>query len=563
MSDTPPPSIASDANDARDDLPVPETAPRANVSLWLIWLIPLLAVAVGLGLAVKAVTDHGPTITIYFHNGDGLEAGKTHIKLRDVDVGLVKHVRLSPDLREVEVTAELNKGTAAERLLRRDTRFWVVRPRVGVGGVSGLGTLFSGSYIGVDAGRSDESATDFRGLDVQPPITADVPGRSFALLADDLGSLDIGSPVYFRRVPVGQVSSYTLDAKGQRIGLSVFVAAPYDRFVTPHSRFWESSGVDLSFDANGLRLETQSVASIIAGGIAFGDGPVSTDAPATEAADAEAPEGTQYRLYARRYEAMKQPDGPGFDYRLLLNGSVRGLSVGAPVEYRGLPIGEVTRISVEGTVGRRSPEPRIAVDLRVHPSRLPTVEGQRVDDAGGAQQRARLDPMVAHGFRAQLRTGNLLTGQLFVALDFFPHSPAAHIDWRANPPVMPAIPSSLDDLQETLGSLVHKLDQLPLDTLAEDAHRDLVALHADLQRADELLAHVDRDVTPALAQALKDAHAAMDDLKQVLGTADSTLTSSTQAIGEVQKAAKALRSLADTLERHPESLLRGKSEDGR
>ena len=544
-----------------DDLPAPSTAPRPHVSLWLIWLIPLLAVAVGIGLAVKAVTDHGPTITIVFRNGEGLETGKTHIKLRDVDVGLVQHVRLSADLREVEVTAELHKGPAADRLLSKDTRFWVVRPRVGVGGVSGLGTLFSGAYIGVDAGISEETSTRFRGLDVQPPITADVPGRHFTLRADDLGSLDIGSPVYFRRVPVGQVSSYALDARGQRVGLAIFVAAPYDRFVTPHSRFWEASGLDLSLDANGLRLETQSVASILAGGIAFGDGPVTERDGASDATPA--PEGAAYRLYDRRTDAMKQPDGPGFDYRLLINGSVRGLVVGAPVEYRGLPIGEVTRIAVAGTIGRHSPEPSIAVDIRVHPSRLPTVEGQRVDDAGSAQQRARLDPMVAHGFRAQLRTGNLLTGQLYVALDFFSRSPPASIDWRAEPPRMPVIASSLDDLQETLGSIAHKLDRLPLDTLAQDAHRDLLALHEDLERADALLAHVDRDVTPELAQALKDAHGTMDDLKQLLGTTDGALARSGQTLDEVQKAAKALRNLADTLERRPQSLLRGKPEDPR
>lgn len=545
---------------AEPALPAPVQTRRAHISLWLIWLIPVLAVAVGVGLAVNALTNHGPTITVVFRNGDGIEAGKTRIKLKEVDVGIVKAVRLSNDLQQVEVIAELRPGPSVEALLKSDTRYWVVRPRVGLGGISGLNTLLSGAYIGVDPGRADTSATTFQGLDSQPPITADVPGTSYTLVGDDLGSLDIGSGVYYRRVPVGQISDFRLAPDGQRIIFTIFVAAPYDRFITRGSRFWQASGIDVGLDAQGFRVEAQSVASILAGGIAFQEGP---KAESSEVPSQPAPLGTEFRLYAKQGEAMRRPDGVGFDYRLLFNGSVRGLTVGAPVDFRGLSIGEVTRIAVDSVAGQRNPNPRIAVDIRVFPTRLPTIDGTRVGDTELEQQRSRLDPMVAKGFRAQLRSANLLTGQLFVALDFVANAAPAKMDWRAQPPVLPTVTGGFDDLQETLTSIAHKIDALPLDSLTRDVQANLASLNVALKRADSVLARVDGELTPALRDTLTEAREAMKELRQALGTADRTLSTSTQTLVDVQRAARSLRNLADYLEQHPESLLRGKSEDAR
>ena len=542
------------------DLPRPVIARRAHYSLWLVWLVPLVAVVIGVSLGARSILNRGPTITIYFHNAEGIEANKTHIKFKDVDVGIVRRVKLTKDHREVEVTAEMRGNSGIENLLVTDTRFWVVRPRIGAAGVSGLGTLLSGAYIGMDAGRNATEKREFEGLDVQPAITADVPGRQFTLIADDLGSLDIGAPIYLRRVPVGQVLAYSMLPDGRHIRFTIFVTAPYDRFVSTHSRFWHASGVDVDLGAQGLHVQTQSVVSVLAGGIAFQDLPDPDNA--NPAAPPEAPESTQFTLYAQMSDAMKLPDSQGFDYRLLFASSVRGLAVGAPVEYRGLPIGEVTRIAVDGSGGESNPEPKIAVDVRVFPRRLPTINKSGREDMTQDDQRKRIDPMVRRGFRAQLKSGSLLTGQLYVSLDFVKDAPAARIDWATKPPTMPTAAGDLDSLQDTLSSIAKKLDAIPYDQLASDLHKDLADLDTSLKHVDDLVQHLDTGVVPEAKATLADARKAIDDLRKTLGTVDQTVgPQATSALNEVSKAAASLNGLADYLKRHPESLLKGKPED--
>ncbi|MET0383105.1 MAG: MlaD family protein [Burkholderiaceae bacterium] len=539
------------------DPPRPVVARRAHYSLWLVWLVPLIAVLIGAGLGVRSILNRGPVVTIYFRNADGIEANKTHIKYKDVDIGIVRRVKLTPDHHEVEVTAEMRGNEGVENLLVTDTRFWVVRPRIGAGGVTGLGTLLSGASIGMDAGRNAGERREFQGLDTQPPVTADVPGREFVLESDELGSLDIGSPIFLRRVPVGQVMAYEMTPDGRHIRFTIFVTAPYDRFVNQHSRFWHASGVDVALDAQGLHMQTQSVVSLLAGGIAFQEAP-----EIDPVGQAEAPARSQFTLYRQMSDALRQIDTHGFDYRLMFAASVRGLAVGAPVEYRGLPIGEVTHIGVDGSAGKADPEPKIAVDVRVYPQRLPTANGKQNDELTDAAQRARVDPMVKRGFRAQLRSGNLLTGQLYVGLDFFPHAPPANIDWRATPPIMPTMPGSLDSLQDSLSELATKLAAIPYDQLAGDLRRDLADLDQSLKHVDEFVQHVDKGIAPEVQQTMAEVRQAVADLRKTLGSVDQTVgPKATQTLNDVSRAAESLRGLADFLERHPESLLRGKPED--
>ena len=538
-------------------LPRPAVARRAHYSLWLVWLVPLVAVLIGLVLGARAVLDRGPVVTIFFRNADGIEAGKTRIKYKDVDIGVVRHVRLTPDHREVEVTAEMRGNQGIETLLVNDTRFWVVRPRIGAAGISGLGTLLSGAYIGMDAGRTATERREFQGLEVQPTVAADVPGREFVLEADELGSLDIGSQIFLRRVPVGQVLAYQMTPDGAHIRFTIFIAAPYDRFVNLQTRFWHASGVDVDLDANGLHIATQSIASLVAGGIAFQDRP-EVDSSALP----EATERAKFTLYADKTAALRQPDTHGFDYRLLFASSVRGLAVGAQVDYRGLPIGEVTHIGVQGRGGEDNPEPMIAVDIRVYPRRLPTVNLKPEEDSSQADQRKRLDPMVRRGFRAQLRSGNLLTGQLYVGLDFFPKTPPAVIDWKTTPPTMPTVAGSLESLQDSLSDLAQKLDKIPYDQLAQDLHRSLSDVDKTLNHADELVQHLDANVAPEAKETIVEARKALVDLRRTLGTVDQAMgPQATQTLNEVSRAAQSMRALADYLERHPESLLKGKPED--
>jgi len=239
------------------DIPEAVAEPKRRHSLQLVWLIPIVAAIIGGTLAVRTYLEKGPTITISFKTGEGLEAGKTKIKYRDVEVGVVKTITVAKDLTRVIATADLLKGVTP--YLVEDTRFWVVRPRISGGSVTGLGTLMGGAYIGMDVGKAKQPQREFTGLETQPVIAMDVPGTSFLLHAADLGSLDIGSPIYFRRIQVGQVASYELDKSGTGVNFTVFVNAPYDKYVKANTRFWQASGIDLALDAGGLKVDTQSV----------------------------------------------------------------------------------------------------------------------------------------------------------------------------------------------------------------------------------------------------------------------------------------------------------------
>ena len=240
---------------------------RTNASL--IWLVPVLAAIVGASLVVSSWLQAGPDITISFESAQGLAAGKTPVKYKDVVIGKVDKIRLSGDRSHVLVKVALEKS--AKAFATTGTRYWVVRPRIGLGGVSGVDTLFSGAYIGADTGDSSAEEDEFKGLETPPAVTHGEPGKSYTLHADDLGSLDIGSPVYFRRIQVGRVVSYQLDKDGKGVSLAVFIDSPNDRFVDTDTRFWNASGVDVSLGANGLKLNAQSLATVLAGGVAFQD----------------------------------------------------------------------------------------------------------------------------------------------------------------------------------------------------------------------------------------------------------------------------------------------------
>jgi len=249
--------------------PVPESraVARRQTRLSLVWIIPIVAAIAGVWVAVTRILAEGPEITIVFKSAEGLEAGKTKIHYNGVDVGTVSTIRLSEDHLSVLITAQMAPKT--QSFLVDDTKFWVVRPRISGANVTGLGTLISGAYIGMEIGQSSQSKRNFVGLETPPVVTSETPGRFFFLTTPDLGSLDNGTPIYFRRLQVGQVISYELEPDGKLLKIKVFVNAPYDQYVTSNTRFWHASGIDVSLSASGLSVQTQSLLSILVGGIAF------------------------------------------------------------------------------------------------------------------------------------------------------------------------------------------------------------------------------------------------------------------------------------------------------
>ncbi len=555
MSDTPSPE------------PIPQAlaAPRSGRSLPLVWIVPAVALAIGAWLAVSHWLERGTVIIISFRTAEGLQAGKTKIKYKDIDIGHITEINLAPDLSGVIATAELVKG--AESRVVADTRFWVVRPRISGSTVSGLQTLLSGSYVAMDVGKSTERSRVFSGLEQPPAFTTDSPGRQVTLRAEDIGSLDVGSPVYFRRLQVGQVAAYELEKDGRSVKIIVFINAPYDRFVSAHSRFWHASGIDMALDAEGVRVKTESLVSLAIGGVAFGT-PLEDGEPAPIAAD------TLFDLHQSQSRALKNPDRLADSFVLVFNQSVRGLQPGAPVDFRGIVVGEVAAIHTQ--FDPETQKISIPVEIRIYPERFTsrlrggTAKGERL-----ARDKKLVATLVERGLRAQLRTGSLLTGQLYVALDFFPDSPRARLDLAQSPPELPTTPSTLEDLHATLVSLANKLERVPLEAMATDLSQTLQTVNTLVKRLDSEIAPEaraalveGRQALVEMRKTLAEATKTMSDASRTFANAEKSLAPDSALFGELQDAARefartaqSLRTLADYLERNPQSLLRGKNAD--
>lgn len=499
----------------------------------LVWLVPVVAALIGLSMLVQAWLTMGPEITITFQTASGLEAGKTPVKFKDVTVGKVTAVTLSQDSSHVVVTVALDKNAA--NLARKDTRFWVVRPRIGVGGVSGVDTLFSGAYIAADMGSQKTTSRNFNGLETPPTIISGMPGKSFILYTDDIGSLDIGSPIYYRHIRVGRVASYQLNRDGKGVLIRIFIDAPYDRFVTTDTRFWNASGMDVSFGADGFKINTQSVATIIAGGIAF--------APPLNDRGQIAKEQAIFTLDKDQETAMAPPDGPGQYFQLRFNQSLRGLSIGAPVQFSDINLGRVVSVSLDYEADKKR-FPTV-VGIMVYPQRLGAVLQKLHPAEGETEKQVALvmRGMVENGLRAQARPGNLLTGQLYIALDFIPNAPKAHFDINARPLTLPTVNSSIEQVQEDLVSIVGKINKIPFDAIGQNLNTTLLQMNTQL--------------LPQTTKTLQQAQKTLDSTQTMLEEDAPLQQNLNQTLLEVQRAARSVRTLTDMLGRHPEALLQG------
>ena len=534
------------------EIPPARVLPAKKRRVQLIWIIPAVAVLIGAWLTVRSYLETGPTIAIRFKTAEGLEAGKTKLRYKSVDIGQVKGIDIASDGKGVIVAAELRSN--AGKLLVKDTRFWVVRPRVAGGQISGLGTLLSGSYIGVDVGKSPDSARNFEGLDNPPPVTADEPGREFILRSSTLGSLDIGSPVYYRLVPVGQVTAFDLDEDGKAVVLRIFIHSPYEKFVTEATRFWHASGLDVSIGASGFQVKTQSFVSILLGGVAFQEAPEGREGREAPPALPE----RMFTLYPEQASAMKRLDTEATPFVAYFSDSVRGLSPGAPIELQGIVIGDVKSIDLQfdpGTMSFRFP-----VELSLYADRLQSKDPKYAKEPfDGKNLIARL---IERGLRAQMRSGNLLTGQRYVALDFFPNAKPVRVD-RAllngkGAPVMPTVPGNLEELQVTLANIAKKIDKVPFDEIGVELKQTLKKLQTTMESADTFVQHLQHDVTPELGAAMAEAKKTLSAVEKVLANDAPVQQDVRAALREMTKAAQSVRVLTDYLQMHPQSLIFGK-----
>ena len=523
-----------------EELPTPAVQNRRWIPR-LVWVVPIAAAVIGISLLIRNWENAGPQITISFLSGEGVQVGKTLVKYRDVTVGQVSSVVLSADHQTVVVTANLSKDAAG--LLKEDTQFWIVRPRFGVGSVSGLDTLLSGVYIGMKTGTAARREHEFVGLENPPALAHGPHGRELQLHAARVGSLSIGSPVYFRQFQVGRVIDENLLPDGST-RVTAFVEAPYDGFVKPVTRFWNASGIDVKLGADGLKVQTESLAAVIAGGLAFDDGPTEVVSAAAMPND--------FTLYKNETEAMAPPDGEPHYVRMRFAQALRGLDVGAPVEFVGVNIGSV--IAVDLGYERRDKSFPVVVTAKLYPRRMGdayeilTAQGKTESEETLA---AFVGTLVQRGLRAQPRSASLLTGKLYIALDFLRTSPRVAFDASDRPVELPTVNGSFQELEANIGRLVKKVNDLPLEQIAADLHTDLTDLH-------ETLSELHGRVLPSAVDTLSALRGTLDTANRTLDVESPLQRGLTETLLEARSTLQAVRELADYIDRHPDALLRGR-----
>jgi paraquat-inducible protein B len=542
-----------------NNLPLASVVRTKRVRISIVWIIPILAAVVALGIAIQRVLNEGPTITIVFKAAAGIEAGKTFIKYKEVTIGQVTAVELTQDYSRVRVTAKVANHAAG--LMVQDAKFWVVQPSVSLSGVSGLSTLLSGQYIGFQAGTSLQQERHYTALDV-PPLITDQPGRRFMLKATSLGSVGIGAPIYYRSVSVGEVAAYALAADGKSIEITVFINAPYDSYVTSETRFWNASGIEVSAGANGVDIRTESIVSVLVGGLAF-------DVPDFISPGQPAHADSEFKLFQSRSIAMTQPDPVERHFVLYFDESLRGLSVGAPVTLFGLTVGRVAEVGLTFDSAKLNIRPRVLITL--FPEKL-------IGHLTGAERgsygpdSATMTPAIRmrllhhliedRGLRAQLETGSLLTGELYVGFEYVPNAPKPKIDWTMEPLELPVASGGLASIEAKLNSILTKVDNMPLADMGAGVKNVLGTLNQTLKQADTLLGRVDTELLPEGTKTIEAMHRAIVDADRTLVGKDSaTAQDLHDMMQELTDAARSVRIFDSYLQQHPSMLIRGKKEE--
>ncbi len=532
-----------------------KAAQRWNV----VWVVPILALLIGGWLVYRNIASKGPLIQITFETADGIVSGKTEVRCRSVRVGYVTDVALSKDLKSV--TVEIRMDPEATDLLQKGTNFWVVRPRVSATDISGLGTLLTGAYIELDPGRrSDEKVREFLGKERPPATSMSVPGRRLKLSAEEAGSLVQGSPIYYRGFEVGQIEGRELAKDGSKLEYDAFIRQDWGWLVTENTRFWNTSGIDVTAGADGFKLRTPSFQAMVSGGVEFG-------VPDGIAAGQQVEDGRTFVLYKSYDAAVNSTFAPVVQFLLMFDQSVRGLAKGAPVEFRGIQIGRVAGISLDYNPIRE--DRRIPVLIEIDPVLLRSETREKLKDPSYSF----MANAVGRGMRATLKTGSLLTGAKYIDLDYHPDSPPAEISMTGEYKTLPTISSGFDQLEAKVNTILDKIAALPLDetmtkinALADESTKTAAEARTTLKEIEN---------TAASMRATLDDPAFKDlpgDLKKTLASLEKSVSSVgpdgaiqgdlLRTLDELRASLRSIKGMTTTIEEKPSSLLWGKDTSG-
>ncbi len=528
--------------------PAPPAKPQIrHATRWnVVWVVPITALLLGTWLLYRNFATRGPVAQISFETAEGIYAGKTEVRCRSVKVGIVKEVKLSADLTSVEVFAELDSD--AEPLLREGSRFWVVKPRLSAAEISGLGTLIQGVYIELDPGPSDaNSLYQFEGLETPPGTNTSVPGRRLLLTADEANSLQIGAPIYYRGFEVGRIDGRELSKDASHVQYKAFISEKYSHLVTEHTRFWNSSGLEINASTSGVTVRTPSLQSMISGGVSFG---------LTEGMKPGNPvrDGMTYELFPDKEAARRSTFTPTLKFLLLFDQSVRGLTTSSPVEFRGIPIGRITQISFD--LVEHQHDPRIPVLIEIDPTlvRPPNTDiTTRPDTIFFIEE-------VRKGLRAGLKTSNFITGSVHIDFDYHPDAPAANIGKVGQYATFPTVSTSFAQLEVKLNSLIDKLQAVPLqDTMAalNDAAGEAKTMAGAARKTLE---------DPAMQNLPADLKTTLEELRKSmasLGPDGMIQSEAGQTLEELRATLASLKALADLLEKKPNAIIFGADDEDR
>lgn len=553
---------------------------RGYASLMSIWIVPAIALAVAAYLIFQALSERGTEISITFDNAEGMVPGKTQLKYKDVSIGTLKRIDILDDDEGVSMVIDTTR--VADKYLTDTARFWIVAPAIGFQGITGLQTLLSGSFIEIDPGKGGDRQTKFKGLSTPPVITSNDKGTEYLLSTEKLSNINRGTPIIYKGLQVGSVLGYRLAKDKKAIDVYAFVQAPYDDLVLEGTNFWNAGGINVSVSTSGIELGANSLQSLVAGAIEFAT-------PEIYQSTFKAESRYQFKLYDNHQAKEDARFTEKVVYVLYFDGSVSGLSVGANVEFKGIKVGSVRDISLE--IDEANQKYYIPVQIDIEPQRIKlTDDGKKIRSVLETRELRQkiIKDLIQRGLKAKLKNSNFLTGALIVDLDLIPDKPAVYVSSSGRVPEIPTVPADLDEITSSVAQLMAKLDKLPIERLGKSLTGTVEGLEkfinsGELQRTIEeyrklavsvrvVAQNIDTKTLPNIGKTIDSVREAIAKIDETLASAETMFASVNGLIAdgspfkydlmnmlqELSAASRAVRSLADFLERNPSSLISGK-----